>query len=475
MADSKGDDPRPTENKTGPVKPPVLDLKAREAAGDKSEVKPSEPRAADASVSQAKLGENKLGETKPAGKPGEKPTQSGPAGNQPPPSHPKPAEPVRSGGGLAVGAAIAGGALGVAAAYGLAWYGLWPTTPVPAPSPDPRLAQFATAIPELETVTQTTQSELAAVNQRIGALESAEPIAADPAEPVDLGGVESDIAALTTRLESLAETVESLPDPTEAVDVGGVESDVAALTTRLDGLAETVENLPEPAEPAIDPAAIDALRSDLAALGTRLDEIAARLGTAEAGLGDLDSTLAQATATLAAQPDDIGAVLQLPLILSGFEIAFATGRPYAIELAALRTAVPDAAIPTLIANQAEIGLTRPEVIAARFAAELPDMLAGRPVDPEAQWEQGALDWLRSAIALRPAGEIEGDAPDAVITRLEGAIARRDFIAAEALLTSLPPPMVAAAEEVPLLIAEQADAMRFLQTLRASVLSGEVTQ
>ncbi|MFN4210833.1 MAG: COG4223 family protein, partial [Devosia sp.] len=322
--------------------------------------------------------------------------------------------------------------LGLAAAYGLAWFGLWPTAPAEAPPADPRLASFATAIPELETVTQTTQAELATLNQRIGALETAEPAAAaTTAEPVDLSTIEADIAALTQRIDSV-----SAPP----ADTG-----------------------------------VDALRAELAALNARLAELAARLGTAEAGLRDLDTTVTETSATLASQPSDIGAVLQLPLILSGFETAFATGRPFETELSALRAAVPDAAIPTAIANNAATGLTRPDIIASRFAEVLPAMLAGRPVDATEQWQDGALDWFRSAIALRPTGEIEGDNPEAVMSRLEGAIARRDFTTAETLLASLPEPMLSAAGDVPALVASQAEAARFLDTLRASALSGEAMQ
>ena len=392
MADSK-----PTESKTGPVKPPVLDLKPRETAADKPEAKPA-PAKTEQDASK-------------------------------PPASPPPA------GAFPWGATALGGLLGLATAYGLAWFGLWPAAPAPAPQADPRLAQFASAIPELETVTQTTQSELAALNQRLGALESAEPAAATAAEPVDLGAIEGDIAALTARIDTLAAT------PAPAADTG----------------------------------AVDALRTELAGLTTRIDEVAARLGTAEAGLRTLDTTVTQTSATLAEQPGDIGAVLQLPLILSGFETAFASGRPYETELAALRAALPDASVPTAIANAAATGLTRPDVIASRFAAVLPAMLAGRPADPDAQWQDGALDWFRSAIALRPTGEIEGDTPEAVMSRLEGAIARRDFVTAESLLAALPAPMLAAGEDLPALVATQAEATRFLDGLRASALAGEVGQ
>jgi hypothetical protein len=414
MADTKGNDSKPGESKTGPVKPPVLDLKAREASAAKPEP-----------VTEAKP------EPKSEAKPEAKPAAASP-------TRAKPLEAESTGRGFGFGAALLGGVLGLAAAYGLAWFGLWPTAPAPTPAADPRLAQLATAIPELETVTQTTQSELAALNQRIGALETA------PAAP-------SSPAAIAA-----------------PVDLTSIQADIAALTDRIDGLAAT------PA-PAADTGATEALRTELAALTARLDEVAARLGTAEAGLRTLDTTMTQTTATLAEQPSDIGAVLQLPLILSGFETAFATGRPFATELGALRAAVHDADIPTAIANKAEAGLVRPDVIANRFATVLPAMLAGRPVAADAQWQDGALDWFRSAIALRPTGEIEGDTPEALMSRLEGAVARRDFVTAETLLASLPAPMLEAGEDVPALIAEQAEASRFLDALRASALSGEVAQ
>ena len=413
MADTKGNDSKPGESKTGPVKPPVLDLKARETSAAKPEP---------------------VAETKPEPK-----LDAKTAAAKEPPMRAKPPEADSMGRGFGFGPALLGGVLGLAAAYGLAWFGLWPTTPAPTPAADPRLAQLATAVPELETVTQTTQSELAALNQRIGALETAPAAAASPAAA-----------------------------PAEPADLSGVEADIAALATRIDTLAAT------PA-PAADTGATEALRTELAALGTRLDEVAARLGTAEAGLRTLDTTMTETTATLADQPSDIGAVLQLPLILSGFETAFATGRPFATELGALRAAVPDAAIPTPIANKAEAGLVRPDIIASRFATVLPAMLAGRPANADAQWQDGALDWFRSAIALRPTGEIEGDTPEALMSRLEGAIARRDFVTAETLLADLPAPMLAAGEDVPALVTEQAEAARFLDALRASALTGEVAQ
>ena len=430
MADGKGNDPKANEAKSnevksGAVKPPVLDLTARPVGADA--VRPDATKADTARPGPPPTGASTSGPSKSSG-----PTSAGAAaGDKPKPAEkPKPAT-ADTGPGFAFGAALVGGLLGLGAAYGLAYAGLWPTAPVAPAVADPRLASYGKAIPELETVTRTTQAELATLNQRVATLEQAPSSGA--AAPVDLTGVSDDLATLSSR---------------------------------IDGLEQA---------PAPDAGAVDALRSDFTALGSRIDELAARLGTAEASLRTLDTTVSDTRATLAAQPSDIGAVLQLPLILSGFETAFATGRPYETELAALRAAAPSAKVPTVIANQASQGLTRPDIIAQRFDAVLPAILAGRPADPDAQWQTGALNWFAGAIALRPTTELDGDTPEAITSRLIGAVERRDFATAQSLLQRLPAPMQAAAGTVPAMLAEQAEAETFLQTLRDAALSGEVAR
>jgi hypothetical protein len=431
MADTKGENPnagpgKPDETRSGAVKPPVLDLTARESAiTGKPDIKTeTKPEAKPASA------------VPPAGKPAEKPARPAP-------------EPER---GFPVGATIAGGLLGLTAAYGLALGGLWPmqpAPPAPAPVADPRLAQFATAIPELETVTQTTQSELAALNQRIASLEEAE---AAPAPAPEVAAVEA---------PAPAQPAPAAPP----VDLSGIEADIAALQSRIDAI---------PAEPP-QPVDVEGLTGEITGLGSRLDELAARLGTAEANLRTLDTTVSETSAALAEQPADIGAVLQLPLVLSGLETAFATGRPFETELASLRAASPDVEPPTGIANSAATGLPRPDLIAQRFDEVLPAIIAGRPADPDAQWQQGAMDWFASAIALRPTGEMEGDSPEAITSRLESAIDRRDFAAAKTLFDALPQPMRAAAGDVPAMVAQQAEAAQFLQTVRQQALTGGAAQ
>jgi hypothetical protein len=407
MADETGkttpqSDPKSTEKpatRPAPVKPPVLEGTARPSAG-----KPGDSSVADKTAKSL----------------GDRPAASTMA--------PKPRpdmDEAASHGGNAWLAGLLGGVIGLGAAYGLAWYGLWPApsqAPVPA---DPRLAQFATAIPELETVTGTVQDELSTLTGRVGALETA-------AAQAPSSGVSGTDPAVTEELASLA--------------------------ARLDELAAA------PA-PTTDTAALDSLEAELATLRADTAATAAQLAEARQQL----ATLSQAAS------DEAGAdaeTIRLPLIFSGLESAFLSGRPFETELAALRQALPDTLVPEVVAGRAATGLHLPETIGARLQAALPDMLAGRPANADAGWQDATADWFRGLVAMRPAGAVEGDGPDAIIARLEAAVDRRDFVAAEAELDALPETMRRAADPFAADIESLAAAQSFLSEVRMLVLTGE---
>ena len=395
MAEAPGKDtPQPDSKvvgKTGPVKPPVLEGTARPAG---------------------------MGEEKPASRASDKPASQA-AKTEPPkpssPAAPKPSAQPRKAdedtGGAPWLAGIIGGVVGLAAAYGVAYLGLWPS-PTPAPvQADPRIAQFASAIPELQTVTGTVQDELSTLNGRVSELESA------PA---------------------------SAPSPNQ-----DVAEDLSALSARLDELAAAPA--PEP-----DTAALDALRSQVDALRQELD-------ASKAEIAALSKTAESAAATDTAR---------LPLVFSALESAFASGRPFEAELSALQDAQPEAQLPSTVSARAATGLPRPDEVARRLEAVLPDMLAGRPVAADASWQDATADWFRGVVAMRPAGDVEGDSPDAIVSRLEAAVARRDFSAAQTEFDALPETMRNAAGTLGDDIAALAAASATLTDLRQSALSAE---
>lgn len=417
MADADKNDTTPAKPKpagtSGAVRPPVLEGTARPAAGSAPQLEEGKPKPA------------APGPDASSGKPADKPA---PKSDSTPRAATKPEPNERSAPSWLAG--LIGGAIGLGAAYGLAFFGLWPAPSAPVPPADPRIAQSAAAIPELKSATARLQLELTALTQR-------------------LGSIETGMAAL--------------PDPGALAATNDLTTDLAALNARLDALAALVADSGAGAGAIAENAtAIAALQGDLSGLRQSLEtELIAITGRVDA----LDRSVT----------DDMEAGdgrARLPLVLSGLETAFASGRAYASELTALRQTMPDAAIPTAIANAAATGLVRPDEVVQRFNAAIPEMMAGRPISADGEWYETATDWFRGLVAMRSTGNVEGTGPDAVVARLETALAQRDFAAAKAEFDALPPSMRAAAGTIGTDIAALADAETFLAGLRSAALGQE---
>jgi hypothetical protein len=471
------------DRKSGPVKPPVIDLTARDAgqgshgarkpaagrrapaqssskakaatapAPDAAAVREDAPEAApiaDASPTpESAAAEDQAAATAqppeaPAADTAEPPRT--PPQPQPQPSIPPPPRPQAR---LAMPwsaisiAAIAGALLGAGLTYLLAaWIALPSSTP-PIDDPAPELTEQA--------------ARLAGLEQRFSALEEA---AIDSQV-----GLDTTIARLDTGFTDLRGSIEevraAIPPP---VDLSGIEAELRSLESRLDATAAGASS---------EDAA--ALAQSLAALTTRISDLDRQMAQTDATIEGLTTDLAAARSTIAAQTSsiggtDVGPAVKLPLIVSGLESAFASGRPYAVELASLTAILPDLDVPAALETSAQAGLARPDDLANRFSAAVPNILAGRAATATGDLGQDALEWAKALLALRPAGEIEGDTPEAVISRLEGAMQRRDFITAAVLLEQLPEPMRVAAGALATEISAQAEAQSFVAALRAQALA-----
>jgi hypothetical protein len=108
-----------------------------------------------------------------------------------------------------------------------------------------------------------------------------------------------------------------------------------------------------------------------------------------------------------------------------------------------------------------------------FETALPGILAARG-PASGDWVSNATDWVKSLLALRPAEEQPGDSPEAIVSRIEGAMSRRDYTSALSLMGLLPPPMQAAANSVSDDIAVHAQADTLVADLRARALSAAET-
>ena len=420
--------------KSGPVKPPVIDLKAREAekAASTAEGK-AEEVAAETVVPES---------VAPEAAPSEETARPAP----PPPPRP-PARLAMPWSAISI--ATAGGALlGAGLVYALGnWLPLPNKVPVIADpavrldAQDTSLADLTGRLAAIEEQAKRTQVSLDATIAQMdsGLGEMRQSIAAVPAaEPVDLTPIETQLKSLEDRVTAIGAGASGADATALAETIGTIESDIAGLKQQL---------------------------SEGATTGTSLDSSIAELRQQVAAL-----QTAVATANQTISGTDVGPAIRLPLVVSGLESAITNGRPFAAELASIKVLLPDLAIPEPIAASAESGLPRPDSVAARLSAAVPEILAGRAAQSTGDLGQDAVEWMKGLLALRPTGELEGDSPEAIVSRLEGAAGRQDFTAAAQLLAALPPAMQAGAGTAGADVVKLAAADGFLTELRARALA-----
>lgn len=403
------------DRSTGPVKPPVIDLTARTSARADNDARP--------------------------------------AGDAPQPGSRRAEMPPRSRGmfvdsdwRVLAGVAVAGALLGTLLTYVLA-----NVLPVPAKLPP--------MPPDLTAFVNTQGEQITTLTDQVGALQQAgkkTQVSLD----ATIAQLDGDMTEMGKRIDALNA---SMPVPAVPVDLTPLETEIKTLKAQVDAIAAGA--------PGTDAGAI---AESLSTLETGVQSLTTRLNGVDQTVAALRTDLDQARKTLtdhinAALPNEAGPAMKLPLILGGLESAFATGKPFQDELAALRRVLPDVAVPAELAAAAPGGLTRPDALMTRFEAALPSILAAR--EPGGgDWTQNAVDWAKSLLALRPASEEPGDAPEAVVSRLEAAMGRRDYAAARELIGQLPQPMQQAAGDVATDIAAHAEADALVGDIRTRALS-----
>ena len=418
------------ERKSGPVKPPVIELTAREA---------EKPAAATTARGKAAEAAEATAAEAPAA--AEEPVRPAP----PPRPQARLAMPWSA---ISI-AAVAGALLGAGLVYGL---GNW----LPLPNQRPMIADPAARLDATDSSLNDIKTRLAAIEEQSkrtqvsldatiaqldgGLTEVRQAIAAVPAtaEPVDLAPLQTQLKGLEDRLTAIGAGASSADAAALAKTISSIEAGIAELRTQLVALDQRV---------AATDNAISGLKGDVSATQTAISTQNQTLGGA-----------------------DIGPAVRLPLMVSGLETAIANGRPFAAELAGLKALLPDLAVPRPVEASAAEGLPRPDAVATQFTAAVPNVLAGRAAVSTGDMGEDALEWMKGLLALRPVGEVAGDTPEAIVSRLEAAVGRHDFKAAAELLAQLPPAMQAGAGSSGADITKLAAAEGFVTELRSRALA-----
>jgi hypothetical protein len=439
------------ERKSGPVKPPVIDLTAKPAT--RRSAAPERAAAGEPAAKASKA------DTKPDPKPLEPPAVATDPGADSVADTPRPPPPPRPQARLAMPwsaisiAAVAGAILGTILTYLAVSFIALPEQGPAIADPAPRLAAQEAAIADLT-------ARLAAAEQAAQATQASAETAAS--------GLRSD-------LDVLQRQVAAIPAPA-TVDLTPLEQQVAGIEDRIDAIGAGASG----ADATALAQTIAGLESGLGEVRETLGALTQRTTAAEQSLASLRGELDATKSAVAAQTSmigssDIGPAVRLPLIVSGIESAFANGRPYSAELSGLVTLLPDLAVPEPISAAAPVGLPRPDAVATAFTERVPDILAGRAAQGSGDLTQDAIDWAKGLLALRPVDETEGSTPEAIVSRLEAAVARRDFVGAAALLDQLPAPMQAGAGATAIQIRTLAAADGFIAMLRARALEQPAPQ
>ena len=262
-----------------------------------------------------------------------------------------------------------------------------------------------------------------------------------------------DVSELTSRVTRLEESLNALA---ETAKDGGSVPDAAALDAKIGDLEQKLQGKIDTAlaaQQASSATGLEALQGEVAALKAKLGALA------EANLAGDSSDLAPQLTTL----DQRIAKLEeaLPALSTAMDqsaasaksgaaaIAFANlrdavgaGRPYAAELAAMRSLMPDRADFGVLPSHADTGIPTVAEL-ARNLAKTVDASAAAPTQ-QAPAATSFLDSMiasaKSAVSIRRVGEdTVGSEPNAVLARAETALNQGDLASAIKEVEALPTP------------------------------------
>ncbi len=239
-------------------------------------------------------------------------------------------------------------------------------------------------------------------------------------------------------------------------DFAGLEAKVADLAQQTEALGTAQQNQNQqidqkldqrlaasgngPAGTAADSAKVEALIADLAAvhaalsglqqnlppqgLGDRVASLSATLGNLQPQVERLQTDLAAVTAKV--NEPSAARRAALTLAVGTLTRATDTAAPFSTELAAVASSLPDEPLVQGLKPLAETGVPTLPMLTLRFPAAADQIIAA----VNAEQDQGFWSRLwrraRSLITIRRTGPIEGESTEAVLSRVEAALAAADL-------------------------------------------------
>lgn len=241
---------------------------------------------------------------------------------------------------------------------------------------------------------------------------------------------------LTNEIEAIKAELRSRPAP--------AATDIAPLEDRLATLEQTAQASAGASAPDVTAlqAEVVNLTKEIATLKTGLAETRR---AADAARSELAARIDQAEQRLSEPADDIQ--MAKAVAVTALKTAIDRGGPFLAELDALRSVAPEDPTVRELAQDAPTGVATRTELRTEFPATASAMLDAL-VQPDPN--EGILDRLvssaMSGIRVRPVGSVEGDAPEAVIARIEDKLDNGDLKGASLEWSNLPEPAKSAGQD-----------------------------
>lgn len=272
-----------------------------------------------------------------------------------------------------------------------------------------------------ESVKAAPAIDLAPLETRLKELEGGSTTAASEAGKLsgsvtDLQGqvksVETQLTELESRLQNTEATAKAAQTAVSTSDVSlkTLADSQARATETLSSLSSDIQSVG-----AANTAAVEALR-------TEIDSLSKRLAQVESTMGD---ATARETAARA-------------LSVSALKSAVDSGRPYQTELAAVKAGLPSGIDLAALESHAGTGVEPVSVLIAQFP-QVARKVYQTFSEPEESGDvlESFLASARAIVAVRGPGNTDGTGPDAVLRRMENAVANGDLSGAIAASKDLP--------------------------------------
>jgi hypothetical protein len=246
-----------------------------------------------------------------------------------------------------------------------------------------------------------------------------------------------ELAARIARLES-APPAASMNSFTANIEqaIQPFQTAVEDLARRTEDNATAVREARRNADAAL--VAADAAR--VAVERTNVEALSNRIAALESATKSLTDDVAKGLAANQDKP------LRAAVAAQALQAAFERGDPFAAELAAAKTVVPDVQALAPLEPFAANGLPSVATLARQLSDVTPAVLKATPAPEPAS---GFLDRLQAnaerLVRIRPIDEAPGDDPAAVVSRAQAKASRSDLTGAAAELNALPASLRAPAD------------------------------